>query len=134
MNPSKACAIAAMMSDCASRQVGACLVRDGKVLWSDTNLVPLGSLACWTIGCDKDERGRCQRCVHAEARVLLNTGRLDHVGSILYTSAEPCLDCAKLIASSAVAGVGFLQPRSARDREAVSRILADAGKSFTHVL
>jgi dCMP deaminase len=124
---------------CSRAQVGAIIVRDSRMISTGYNGVPAGMLHCdHTCRCDigqkhltygsrafppecrglpvhdedcPAERG-CDLAVHAEANAIAFAAR--HGAPVhdceLFTTHQPCLDCAKLIINAGIVRVVFWKP------------------------
>jgi len=101
-------AVVAKRSTCPRRHVGAVLVRDRRILATGYNGAPPGFPHCTDVGCLMQD-GHCVRTIHAEANAILQAA-LHGVtvrGSTLYTTATPCLHCAKLLIGAGVVRVVY---------------------------
>lgn len=109
--------LAASMSTCRSRQVGAVIVRDRRSLATGFNgnvpggkhCVDGGCPRCWQAGSQVPSGTGLDECVcvHAEANAVANCARygVATMGTEIYCTTKPCLECVKLLA---VAGVGLV--------------------------
>ena len=100
--------VVAKRSTCPRRHVGAVLVRDRRILATGYNGAPPGFPHCTEVGCLMQD-GHCVRTIHAEANAILQAA-LHGVtvrGSTLYTTATPCLHCAKLLIGAGVVRVVY---------------------------
>ena len=93
----------AEQSNCLSRHVGACLVKDGIILSTGFNRVPKDTANCQV--CRRKISGKdldiC-KAIHAEEACILNYLKTHSIDDLkeceLYVSVAPCYNCAKLIA------------------------------------
>lgn len=90
-------------STCSRLNVGAVIARDGRVISSgyNGNLVGMDH-------CDHTSSSEpCTSAVHAEANAILFAARYGTAveGAYLFTTHEPCLDCAKLIVNAGITAV-----------------------------
>lgn len=95
---------------CPRGQVGAVLVRDGRIISTGYSGSPPGADHCVDVGCEVDEsRGGCVRTVHAEANAVAFAARhgVGTSGCILYVTLSPCVDCAKLACAAGVSEVVY---------------------------
>jgi len=108
--------LAAQRSTCRRRQVGAVLVRENHIIATGYNGAPAGLPHCIDIGCLREEMGipsgeRHELCrgVHAEQNVLVQAALhgSSPQGATLYCTHQPCILCAKLIASAGIKRVVF---------------------------
>lgn len=98
-------AIWAKNSYCRRRQVGALLVKDNMIISDGYNGTPSG----FENECE-DENGVTKPYVlHAEANALTKVAKSGNnsLGSTLYVTASPCLECAKLIIQAGVSRVVY---------------------------
>jgi len=108
------------------RQIGAVLVKDGKILYrahtqhspSDHALDIFGTPRS---NYDAGERPDVYIAMHAEAGVIAQAAGagISTKGSRLYTSVFPCINCAFLIARSGIAAVYYRSGYSNLDSEGV---------------
>ncbi len=87
-------------SYCIRRKVGALIVKDRMVISDGYNGTPTGfENIC------EDEEGRTKAFVlHAEANAITKVAQSSNSskGATLYTTASPCLECAKLIIQAGI--------------------------------
>ena len=103
--------LAASRSTCLRRQVGAVLVKDHRVIATGYNGSLRGQPHCADVGCLM-VAGHCKRTVHAELNALLQCafhGAASR-GTVLFTTAFPCLDCAKALVQAGVERVVYRDP------------------------
>lgn len=104
----------ALRSHCVKAQVGAVLVKDTRIISIGYNGPPAGTHNCdeeWPeTGCPRDSKGSCSLAIHAEENAILyavkNGASLE--GATLYLTLSPCLPCARIIYSSGIKKVLFL--------------------------
>ncbi len=109
----------AQRSHCIKAQVGAVLTKDTRIISIGYNGPPEGTHNCdeeWPEeGCPRDSKGGCSLALHAEQNAILyavkNGSSLN--GSSLYVTLSPCLPCARLIFSSGIKKVFFLNSYAA---------------------
>lgn len=99
--------VVASRATCDRKKVGAVLVKNQNIISTGYNGAPAGMPHCDEVGHElKDMGGResCVRTVHAEANALIQAAKHGNSvnGCILYCTASPCYDCAKLIINSGV--------------------------------
>lgn len=92
--------VAAASSPDPSTKVGAVVVRDGVVVADGFNDFPQGIPSSWW----QDRPLKYRAVVHAEARAVLNAGRMAQ-GATVYVTHHPCPDCVKLMAAAGVEAV-----------------------------
>jgi dCMP deaminase len=104
----------ALRSHCVKAQVGAVLVKDTRIISIGYNGPPAGTHNCdeeWPeTGCPRDSKNSCSLALHAEENAILyavkNGASLE--GATLYLTLSPCLACARIIYSSGIKKVLFL--------------------------
>ena len=104
----------AQRSHCVKAQVGAVLVKDTRIISIGYNGPPAGTHNCdeeWPeTGCPRDSKNSCSLALHAEENAILyavkNGASLE--GSTLYITLSPCLPCARIIYSSGIKKVFYL--------------------------
>lgn len=94
-------------STCSRLGVGAVIARDGRVISSGYNGNIVGMNHCYHV---LDEQ--CTTAVHAEANAILFAARYGTAteGAELYTTHEPCHECAKLIINAGISHVVYMTP------------------------
>lgn len=120
------CLETAKLSTCVSKQVGAILVRDLRIIAIGYNGVPSKEKHCNEIfnknSFDRDEHNSWSKLneYHAEENLLsfcLRDG-ISTENSILFVSLSPCINCAKLIANSNIKKVYYFELYD-RDQEGI---------------
>lgn len=97
-------------STCLRRKVGAVLAVDGRILSTGYGGAPAGMDHCSPSNCFPDKP--CLRTIHAEANAIAWAARcgIRTDPSTLYTTASPCIECAKLIINAGVQRVVYSEP------------------------
>ena len=92
-------------SYCVRRKVGALLIKDQMIISDGYNGTPSGFENC----CETDENTTKPYVLHAEANAITKVAKSNNssLGSTLYVTASPCLECAKLIIQSGIKRVVF---------------------------
>lgn len=103
----------AQLSTAKRAQVGAVIVKDGRILSIGYNGMPSG----WDNECEYtvddamgyDTHKTKPEVIHAESNAITKVARSSESteGSTLYTTMLPCLDCAKLIYQSGIREVYY---------------------------
>jgi len=104
----------AKRSHCIKRHVGAVLTKDTRIISIGYNGPPAGTHNCdieWPEdGCPRDSKGGCSLAIHAEQNAILyavkNSTSVD--GTTLYVTLSPCLSCARIIYSTGIRKVIYL--------------------------
>lgn len=112
--------IIALRSTCNRLGVGAIIARDGRVISSGYNGNAVGMPHCNHKGGDP-----CDTAVHAECNAIVFAARhgMSTEGAELFTTHEPCLNCAKIILNSGITRVVFKE--AYRDHSGF-RLLSDS--------
>lgn len=106
----------ALRSTCTRGNIGAVIVKEGRIISSGYNGAPPGMKHCSEVGCEVgDEELGCQRTIHAEANALIFAARtgVPTIDSIMYCTHSPCAACARLLIA---AGISKLFYRNAYRR------------------
>lgn len=101
--------LSAMRSKDPNSQVGACIVRDNKILSLGYNGMPIGcgdDIMPWEREGENLNTKYMYVC-HSELNAILNAGKDLH-GSTMYVTLYPCNECAKAIIQSGIKKVIFL--------------------------
>lgn len=87
------------------KKVGAIIVRDNQVISDGYNGTPAG----FDNSCEDVDNVTKPYVLHAEANAItkLARGTQSSVGSTLYVTCSPCLECAKLIIQAGITRVVF---------------------------
>ena len=103
--------VLSLRSTCNSKNA-AILAHEGRVIATGYNGAPAGLPHCLESGCLPDEKGHCQRTVHAEANSIAMAAKygVSTLGSTLYCTTAPCPTCSKLLVNSGVLKVVFSKP------------------------
>ncbi|MDR0973874.1 MAG: dCMP deaminase family protein [Prevotellaceae bacterium] len=106
-------------SYCVRRQVGALIVKDGMIISDGYNGTPAGfENVC------EDEQGLTKPYVlHAEANAITKIACSSNssLGSTLYVTASPCIECAKLIIQAGIRRVVYCEKYRLEDGVALLR-------------
>jgi dCMP deaminase len=104
----------AKRSHCIKRHVGAVLTKDTRIISIGYNGPPSGTHNCdeeWPgVGCPRDSKGGCSLAIHAEQNAILYAvkNKTDVEGATLYVTLSPCLACARIIYSTGIKKVLYL--------------------------
>ncbi len=98
-------------STCMRRHVGACLVRNKRILATGYNGTPTGIPHCIEGGCMRErlnipsgERQELCNGLHAEQNVIIQAALhgTSTEGSTLYVTNKPCIVCAKMLINAGI--------------------------------
>ena len=98
---------------CNRGGAGCIIVKGGRIISIGYAGSPPGHRHCTEIGCEIDpDTGGCISTLHAESNAIAWAARegISLKGSILYSTLAPCLFCAKIIVTSGVESVIYLDP------------------------
>jgi dCMP deaminase len=104
----------AKRSHCIKRHVGAVLTKETRIISIGYNGPPAGTHNCDVefaeIGCPRDSKGGCSLAIHAEQNAILYAvkNKATVEGSTLYVTLSPCLACARIIYTTGIQKVIFL--------------------------
>ncbi len=95
-------------STCLRAQVGAIVVKDKRILTTGYNGAPKGLPHCLDEGCEI-VGGHCVRSLHAEQNAILQAAEygVPLEGATIYTTHQPCVNCAKMIINAGLKRVVY---------------------------
>jgi dCMP deaminase len=108
--------VVASRSTCLRRKVGALIVKDNRILSSGYNGAPKGLHHCAELSCRREalgipsgERHELCRAIHAEQNAIIQaaTYGVSIEGSVIYTTTQPCVLCAKMIVNAGIKKIVF---------------------------
>ena len=111
--------VVAKRSTCLRHKNGAVLVRDKHILSTGYNGAPRGLPHCEEVGCLREmnnipsgERHELCRGAHAEANAIIQAALhgISTENSIMYSTHQPCVMCAKLIINAKIREVVYKFP------------------------
>ena len=101
-------------SHCVKAKVGAVLTKDTRIVSLGYNGPPAGTHNCdeeWPDqGCPRDSKGSCSLALHAEQNAILYAAKnnVSIEGSTLYVTLSPCISCARIIFTTGIKRVIYL--------------------------
>ncbi len=104
----------ARKSHCVKMKVGAVLTKDTRIISLGYNGPPAGTHNCdreWPeTGCARDSKGGCSLAIHAEQNAILYAAKNNVLveGATLYVTLSPCLACAKVVFTTGIKKVIYL--------------------------
>ena len=104
----------AKRSHCIRRHVGAVLTKETRIISIGYNGPPAGTHNCdeeWPEeGCQRDSKGGCSLAIHAEQNAIIYAVNNNSTvkGATLYVTLSPCLACSRIIYSSGITKVIYL--------------------------
>lgn len=93
-------------STCPRLQVGSVIVKDKHLVSTGFNGSAPKLEHCEDVGCLMIS-GRCRRTIHSEVNAIINCSVEQRKGATIYVTAQPCIDCSKLIIASGITRVVF---------------------------
>jgi dCMP deaminase len=106
-------------SHCVKAKVGAVLTKDTRIISLGYNGPPAGTHNCdqeWPEqGCPRDSKGSCSLALHAEQNAILYAAKnnVPIEGTTLYVTLSPCIACARIIFTTGIKKVIFLDSYAA---------------------
>ncbi len=101
-------------SHCVKAQVGAVLTKETRIVSLGYNGPPAGTHNCDeefpVEGCPRDSKGSCSLALHAEQNAILYAAKnnVEIAGSTLYITLSPCIACARVIFTTGIKKVYYL--------------------------
>jgi len=121
----------AVASKCVSKQVGAVIVKDGRILSTGYNGTPAGYTNCcehWNNEYTKDHHDWSKTYeIHAEMNALIWAARkgIAVEGATIYVTLEPCSECSKNLIASGIVRIVFERAYEHTNSQIVSKFLQD---------
>ena len=120
-------------------KVGACIVKDNKIISTGYNGMPSRSehgIYPWTKGDTDPTKNKYFYVVHAELNAILNSEK-SLKGATLYVTKFPCNECAKAIIQSGIKHIFYMRVKADTDEkkriiDATCRMFDDAGVVYEH--
>lgn len=95
-------------STCPRLHVGAVVVKDKRIKGTGYNGSPPHMDHCDHVGCLMINN-HCKRTIHAEVNAIMECSPEQRQGATLYVTAQPCIECSKLIIASGITRVVYAQ-------------------------
>ena len=120
-------------SKCVSKQVGAVIVKDGRILSTGYNGTPAGYTNCsehWNGVYTKDHHEWSKTYeIHAEMNAIIWAARqgISIEGATIYVTLEPCADCSKNIIASGIKRIVYENSYEHNHSELISKFIKDNG-------
>lgn len=123
----------ASASKCVSKQVGAVIVKDGRILSTGYNGTPAGFQNCcdyWD-GKYTQEHHEWSKTyeIHAEMNAIIWAARkgISIEGGTIYVTLEPCSECSKNLIASGIKKIVYKKSYEHTDSKIISKFLSDNG-------
>lgn len=123
----------ATASKCVSKQVGAVIVKDGRILSTGYNGTPSGYSNCrdhWNGEYTKDHHDWSKTYeIHAEMNALIWAARkgISIEGATIYVTLEPCADCSKNLIAGGIKRIVYDKAYEHTNSNIVSKFIKDNG-------
>lgn len=123
----------ATASKCVSKQVGAVIVKDGRILSTGYNGTPAGYINChdhWGNEYTKDHHEWSKTYeIHAEMNAIIWAARkgISIEDATIYVTLEPCSECSKNIIASGIKRIVYLKPYEHNHSAIISKFIKDNG-------
>jgi dCMP deaminase len=123
----------ATASKCVSKQVGAVIVKDGRILSTGYNGTPPGHTNCcdhWNGKYTKDHHEWSKTYeIHAEMNAIIWAARegISIEGATIYVTLEPCSECSKNLIASGIKRVVYEKPYEHTNSKVVSDFIKSNG-------
>jgi dCMP deaminase len=120
-----------MASKCVSKQVGAVIVKDGRILSSGYNGTPKGFINCcdhWNGEYTKDHHDwSLDYEIHAEMNAIVWAARegIKIDGATLYCTLEPCFQCSKNMIQAGIKTIVYEKGYEYNDEERLNKFILD---------
>ena len=118
-------------SKCVSKQVGAVIVKDGRILSTGYNGTPAGYKNCsdfWDGKYTKDHHDWSKTYeIHAEMNAIIWAARkgISIEGATIYVTLEPCSECSKNLIASGIKRIVYEKSYEHTNSQIISRFIKD---------
>lgn len=123
----------ASASKCVSKQVGAVIVKDGRILSTGYNGTPAGFTNCcdhWNneYTAEHHEWSKTYE-IHAEMNAIIWAARkgISIEGATIYVTLEPCSECSKNLIASGIKKIVYAKEYEHTHSSSISKFLKDNG-------
>jgi len=126
----------ATASKCVSKQVGAVIVKDGRILSTGYNGTPAGYQNCYDYWDGKytPEHHEWSKTyeIHAEMNAIIWAARkgISIEDATIYVTLEPCSECSKNLIASGIKKIVYAKEYEHTHSDVVSKFLKDNGVSI----
>tara|TARA_Y100000034_G_scaffold136696_1_gene214997 strand:+ start:867 stop:1451 length:585 start_codon:yes stop_codon:yes gene_type:complete len=134
--------IIAKRSTCLRREVGAVLVRKGRIISTGYNGSPRNCVHCEEIGCYREQHnipsGQATeycRAAHAESNAISNAAfvGVSTENAYAYVTTKPCIDCAKNMINAGIIKIVYNEEYAGEESE-TDKIMRDLLKESSVIL
>ncbi|RBQ28784.1 deoxycytidylate deaminase [Aliarcobacter vitoriensis] len=129
----------ALASKCVSKQVGAVIVKDGRILSTGYNGTPAGYINCsehWKGEYTKDHHEWSKTYeIHAEMNAIIWAARkgIAIEGGTIYVTLEPCSECSKNLIASGIKRIVYEKSYEHTNSKIISKFLKDNGVEIEQI-
>jgi len=123
-------------SKCVSKQVGAVIVKNGRILSTGYNGTPPGyqnCCDCWD-GKYTNEHHEWSKTyeIHAEMNAIIWAARegISIEGATIYVTLEPCSECSKNVIASGIKRIVYDKAYEHTNSEIITKFIKDNGVSI----
>jgi len=126
----------ASASKCVSKQVGAVIVKDGRILSTGYNGTPAGFTNCcdhWDNEYTKEHHEWSKTYeIHAEMNAIIWAARkgICIENATIYVTLEPCSECSKNLIASGIKRIVYSKPYEHTHSDTISQFIKDNGVSI----
>ena len=126
-------------SKCVSKQVGAVIVKDGRILSTGYNGTPAGYINCsehWKDEYTKDHHDWSKTYeIHAEMNAIIWAARkgISIEGATIYVTLEPCSECSKNLIASGIKRIVYEKSYEHTNSQIISKFLEDNGVKIEQI-
>jgi len=123
-------------SKCVSKQVGAVIVKDGRILSTGYNGTPAGFINCnehWQGEYTKEHHEWSKTYeIHAEMNAIIWAARegISIEGATIYVTLEPCSECSKNVIASGIKRIVYEKEYEYTQSKVISQFIKDNGVSI----
>jgi len=123
-------------SKCVSKQVGAVIVKDGRILSTGYNGTPAGFINCsehWKGEYTKEHHEWSKTYeIHAEMNAIIWAARegISIEGATIYVTLEPCSECSKNVIASGIKRIVYAKEYEYTHSKVISKFIKDNGVSI----
>jgi len=123
----------ARASKCVSKQVGAVIVKDGRILSTGYNGTPAGYVNCrdyWDGKYTKEHHEWSKTYeIHAEMNAIIWAARkgISIEGATIYVTLEPCSECSKNLIASGIKRIVYAKEYEHTHSKVISKFIEDNG-------
>ena len=131
----------ASASKCVSKQVGAVIVKDGRILSTGYNGTPSGYINCshfWDGQYTKEHHDWSKTYeIHAEMNAIIWAARkgISIENATIYVTLEPCSECSKNLIAAGIKRIVYDRAYEHTNSDVVSKFIKDNGvtiEQLTH--